>query len=144
MKEYVITIQNKPYHVVIKKLGTDTALVEVDGREFEVGIERKIRRHLQPLEVKPVAKGTPFPETEVPSVPPAGQNDAVVSPLPGLIIQVLVKEGDSVRTGQTVVKMEAMKMENEIKANKTGRVERVFVKEGDSVLENVPLVKIGD
>ena len=146
MKEYVITIKEQPYHVVIKKLGTDTAVVEVNGREFEVEIERKIKRHLEPLEVKPVVKSAPDSESPISSpsdsaVVPSG---AVVSPLPGLIIGVLVKEGQRVEAGQTVVKMEAMKMENEIKANKTGVVSKVFVKEGDAVLENAPLVKIGD
>ncbi len=146
MKEYVITIQDKPYHVVIKKLGTETAIVEVDGREFEVGIERKIKRHLEPLEVKPVVKTVSETAAEPAAEPavPMPRGNEVASPLPGLILQVLVKEGERVESGQTVVKMEAMKMENEIKAPKSGRVKKVFVKEGDSVLENVPLVEIGD
>jgi len=147
MKEYVITINNRSYHVMIKKLHTDTALVEVDGQEFEVGVDRKVKRHMEPLAVKPVRPPATSPELQtqeptVSAITVTGQE--IVAPLPGLILTLLVKEGDRVKNGQTLLKMEAMKMENEIKANKDGVVEKIFVKEGDAVLENAPLVKIGD
>ncbi|MEJ2051298.1 MAG: biotin/lipoyl-binding protein, partial [Calditrichota bacterium] len=140
-------VNNRPYHVEIKKLGTDTAVVEVEGREYEVGIERKIKRHVEPLEVKPVRKDSATPAA-VPSTPAPGPavaaGDAVVAPLPGLILSILVKTGDTVSAGQTVLKMEAMKMENEIKANKGGKVQEIYIKENEAVLENAPLIKIGD
>ncbi len=144
MKEYVVTINDKPYNVVIKKLQTDTAVVEVDGEEYEVGVERKLTRHLEPLDVKPVRKSPVVSETvAMPAAPTASAND-IVSPLPGLILTILVKPGDAVKPGQTVLKMEAMKMENEIKASRAGTVKEIYVKEGDAVLENAPLVKIGE
>ena len=147
MKEYIITINNRSYNVVIKKLHTDTALVEVDGQEFEVGVERKLKRHTEPLAVKPVRPQTPRPahaasEAAAQAITATGQE--VVAPLPGLILTLLVREGARVKSGQTLLKMEAMKMENEIKANRDGVVEKIFVKEGDAVLENAPLVKIRD
>lgn len=147
MKEYVITINNRSYHVMIKKLHTDTALVEVDGQEFEVGVDRKVKRHTEPLSVKPVRTSAPSaeptaPAPAAPTISATGRE--IVAPLPGLILTLLVKEGDRVKSGQTVLKMEAMKMENEIKANRDGVVEKIFVKEGVAVLENAPLVKIGD
>ncbi|MFZ0391299.1 MAG: biotin/lipoyl-containing protein [Calditrichia bacterium] len=143
MKEYVITINEKPYHIVVKKLHTDTATVEVDGREYEVGVERKIKRTTEPLEVKPVRRVAP---TAAPAaaVPVAQSNDAVVAPLPGLILSILAKEGEKVKAGQTVLKMEAMKMENEIKADRDGSISKIFVKEGEAVLEGAPLVRIGE
>ncbi len=149
MKEYVITVKGQPYHVVIKKMQTDTAIVEVDGDEYEVGVERKVKRQVEPLDVKPVRK-EPETQTTVSSASiPAetktvtGEGD-VVAPLPGLILKVLVKVGDRVKTGQTLIKMEAMKMENEIKANKDGVVQQILVKEDEAVSENATLVKIGD
>lgn len=146
MREYVITIKNRPYRVVIKKMQTETAVVEVDGNEYEVGVERTFKRHVQPLEVKPVRKQSrPQPAGSPPVAPdktPAGNE--VVAPLPGLILSVLVKEGEQVSAGQTLLKMEAMKMENEIKAHRSGTVAGVLVKEGDSVLENAPLVRLGE
>ncbi len=145
MKEYIITIKDQPYHVVVKKMQTDTAIVEVDGEEYEVGVERKVKRSMEPLKVRPVHKKSASPEpADSPAAAPRLSGGEVVAPLPGLILSVLCKEGDAVKSGQTLLKMEAMKMENEIKANKDGVVRQIFVNEGESVLENAPLVKIGD
>ena len=69
-------------------------------------------------------------------------NTAVKSPLPGTIITVLIKEGDQVRLGQKLLTMEAMKMENNILAEKDGLVSSVKVKPGDSVLQNDVLLEI--
>ncbi|GAB4341392.1 MAG: biotin/lipoyl-binding protein [Calditrichia bacterium] len=144
MKEYKITVNGNTYNIQIKKLQTDTAIVEVDGQEYEVGVERKLKRHTGPLDVKPIKQvvSTPAPSA-TPAAAPTGTGKEVVAPLPGLITAVLVKEGDSVKAGQTVIKMEAMKMENEINADKTGTVKKIFVKEGESVLEGAPLIEIG-
>ncbi len=146
MREYVITIKDRPYHVVIKKMQTDTAVVEVNGSEYVVGVERTFKRHVQPLEVKPVRKQTQPEQTVSPSPLPGKTvaGNEVVAPLPGLILSVQVKKGDRVSAGQTLLKMEAMKMENEIKAHRSGTVAGILVKEGDSVLENAPLVMLGE
>jgi biotin carboxyl carrier protein len=68
----------------------------------------------------------------------------VNAPLPGTILEVKVKEGDIVKTGDLLLIMEAMKMENNIKADKEGKVLSVKVHPGDSVLEGDVLVEIGD
>lgn len=65
------------------------------------------------------------------------------APMPGHILEVLVREGDVVSWGDTVVLMEAMKMENEIKAHVAGRVLRVCVRKGQDVSVSEPLVVIG-
>ena len=57
----------------------------------------------------------------------------VLSPMPGKVIRLLVKEGETVETGQGLVIIEAMKMQNEIRAPKTGKVERLLAKEGQTV-----------
>ncbi len=63
--------------------------------------------------------------------------------MPGLIMKVLVKVGDTVTAGQKVMTMEAMKMENDINSGTAGTVKAVLVKEGDNVKEHQPLVTIG-
>lgn len=63
--------------------------------------------------------------------------------MPGLIMKVLVKVGDTVTAGQKVMTMEAMKMENDINTGTAGTVKAVLVKEGDNVKEHQPLVTIG-
>lgn len=66
----------------------------------------------------------------------------VESPMPGSILQVLVKAGDSLTKGQAVVILEAMKMENSITSDYTGTVKRVFAKEGTTVSSNAPLIEV--
>lgn len=67
----------------------------------------------------------------------------ILSPLPGLILKLLVKEGDKVSAGQPVAIMEAMKMENEIESPITGTVQEIVASEGDTILENAIIMKIG-
>ena len=64
------------------------------------------------------------------------------SPLPGVILDIKVKAGDTVKKGQTIIILEAMKMENNINANKDGKVAEIKVNKGDSVLEGTDLVII--
>ncbi len=63
--------------------------------------------------------------------------------MPGKILKILVKEGDQVKTGQGLLVLEAMKMENEIPAPKDGIVKKILVKEGDTVNTGDPLIEIG-
>ena len=79
---------------------------------------------------------------QAPASKPAGAGKAVTSPLPGVIIEVSVKEGQAVKAGQKVAVIEAMKMENEIQASADGTVTAVLVNKGDSVLEGAEIVKI--
>ena len=72
----------------------------------------------------------------------SGKKDGVKSPLPGVILDIKIKEGDTVKKGQTVIILEAMKMENNINAHKDGKVVEIKVKQGDSVLEGTDLVII--
>ena len=73
----------------------------------------------------------------------AGPGKPVTSPLPGVIVEISVKVGDSVKAGQQVAVLEAMKMENAIEADHAGTVTAIHVNKGDSVLEGVPIVTIG-
>jgi biotin carboxyl carrier protein len=68
---------------------------------------------------------------------------AIRSPMPGLILDILVAEGDRVEQGDKVVILESMKMENELRAGRDGVVTRVYVEKGDSVEKNQELVTIG-
>ena len=64
------------------------------------------------------------------------------APLPGVIVEVSVKVGDTVKQGQQVAVLEAMKMENAIEAESAGTVTAIHVSKGDSVLEGAPVVTI--
>ena len=88
-----------------------------------------------PAQTAPVA-------APAPAAKPAGPGTKVESPLPGVIIEVSVKEGQAVKMGQKVAVLEAMKMENEIAATADGTVTAIHVAKGDSVLEGAPIVTI--
>ena len=65
------------------------------------------------------------------------------SPLPGVILSVDCKVGDTVKRGQKILVLEAMKMENNINADRDGKIVEIKVNKGDSVLEGADLVVIG-
>ena len=145
MKEYKITINNRTHLVVIKKIQSNNAVVDVDGTQYNVEIESKIKRHLEPLDVKPnppttLASNSVNKKRSASS--PSSENQ-IVAPLPGMIIQILVKEGEKISANQIVMKMEAMKMENDIKSDKDGIIEKIHVNQGDAVLENTVLISLG-
>ena len=144
MKEYKYKINGNAYTVTIGDIEHDTAQVEVNGVPYKVEIES----HQAPkAAVKPV-KAAPAPRTDsgakVISKPTAatGQN-AVKAPLPGVIIDILVKVGDTVEPSTVVAVLEAMKMENNINAGFSGTVKAISVGKGDSVLEGNDIIIIG-
>jgi biotin carboxyl carrier protein len=73
---------------------------------------------------------------------PAAGLSKVEAPLPGTMFKVNIKEGDTVKKGDTILVLEAMKMENNILAEINGVVKKLYVSEGDSVLQGDVLVEI--
>ena len=71
------------------------------------------------------------------------RSSPVKSPLPGVILDIRIKEGDTVSVGQTLMVLEAMKMENNIDSDRAGVVKSVKVNRGDSVLEGDVLITLG-
>ena len=144
MKKYKFSINGNPYDVIIKRLSDDQAVVEVNGSEYNVDIlEEPVQRKTPQL-----VRSRPVPDSESKQIKTKASarpatSGVIKAPLPGLVLEVLVKEGDSVKVGQSVVKMEAMKMENNVQSGREGTVTSVKVKTGDSVLEGDVLVEIG-
>ena len=146
MKEYKLKINGNDYAVTVNEVDGSVAEVEVNGTPFKVEFEKPIKKAAAPV-AKPVAKSAaPAPAAAPvakPAAPAGGAGTTVSSPLPGVILDVCVKEGDAVKRGQTVMVLEAMKMENAIEATADGTVTAIKVGKGDSVLEGAPLVIIG-
>ena len=144
MKEYKYKINGNLYNVVIGDIEDNIAHVEVNGTHYTVEMEKKPKEAPVPKPVvRPVAKpaAAPAPASAPASKPAAGKS-GVKSPLPGVILDIKVKEGDEVKKGQTVIILEAMKMENSINADKDGKVTAINVSKGESVLEGTDLVII--
>ncbi len=147
MKNFKFTIQGNKYEVKVLDVDENIAEIEVNGTLYKVEVDRKITATKTPKLVRSVA----VPSTE--SIPsqlktnaPATPKGAgfIKSPLPGVILDVHVREGDKVAAGAKLITLEAMKMENNINADKAGIVKSLKVKTGDSVLEGDLLIEIGD
>ena len=138
MKTYKFKINGNEYNVDINSVEGNIADVTVNGASYKVEMDTPV------APVAPVA-ATPAqaPVVAAPApAPAAGAGKAVTSPLPGVIIEVSVKEGQVIKAGQKVAVIEAMKMENEIQASFDGTVTAILVHKGDSVLEGAEIVKI--
>ena len=143
MKEYKYKINGNLYNVVIGDIEDNIAHVEVNGTHYTVEMEKKPKAAPAPKPVaRPVAKPAAAPAAAPVAKPAASAKSGVKSPLPGVILDIKVKEGDEVTKGQTIIILEAMKMENSINADKDGKVTAINVSKGESVLEGTDLVII--
>ena len=143
MKSFKYTINGNIYKVHISSVIEDIAEVEVNGTPYKVKMEKPAKKQVvtikRPAQAPTTASGAP-----VVSRPAAAATaGAVKSPLPGVILEVKCKVGDTVKKGQTLFILEAMKMENNINADRDGSIIEIKVNKGDSVLENAELVVIG-
>lgn len=153
MKQYKYKINGAQFDVTIDSIKGNLAKVEVNGIPFEVEmqgsslVEEDLPTHSVNTET-PVA-ATPAPATTAaPAAAPAakgaaGAGTAVKAPLPGVVTKVLVAGGQAVKKGDTVLVLEAMKMENNITAECDGSITGICVAAGDSVMEGTTLLTIG-
>ena len=144
MKTYKFKINGKDYEVAINSVEGRNASVTVNGADYQVELENAPAA--APAAPAVQSAPVPAPAAAAPAAPAAkpaaGAGRKVVSPLPGVIIEVSVKEGQAVKAGQKVAVIEAMKMENEIAAESDGTVTAIHVAKGDSVLEGADIVTI--
>ncbi len=148
MAKFEYTVQGVDYEVDIVEVEGTLAKVTVNGIEFDVELKQPISvgsSVKKPVTIKPQAatvQGTVETKKEEAPVVKAGEGTKVLSPLPGTITSIPVKVGEAVAAGDTVVVLEAMKMQNNIEAENEGTVTSVMVNVGDSVMEGAVLVTI--
>lgn len=141
MKQFKFTIRGTEYNVDIIDIEKNVAEIEVNGTSYMVDIHKEVQESKTPTLVRQKAILSKEPKKTVPA---GGLGVSTLkAPLPGTILEVKVKEGDTVKVGDTILIMEAMKMENDIKSDKDGTIKSVKVKTGDAVLEGAVLVEIG-
>ena len=152
MNKFEYKVQGVDYEVEIEEMEGNIAKVSVNGLPFEVELKQPInpaKAITRPKVVAPVAAAAPAPapaaRPAAPAAPaaPAGAGAAVKAPLPGTISSINVKVGDKVNVGDTVLVLEAMKMQNNIEAENSGTVTSILVNQGDSVMEGATLLTIG-
>lgn len=146
MKEYSFKINGNRYNVAVNSVSGNIADVTVNGVSYQVEMENAAApAQAAPVQAQaaqaPVQTGVPAPAQT--TRPATGSGKTVASPLPGVIIDIKVNVGDTVKAGQTVAVLEAMKMENDIQAEHDGTVTAINAAKGDSVLEGAAIVTIG-
>jgi biotin carboxyl carrier protein len=151
-----VRVDNQDYDVEVGDLDVNPIVAIVEGERFEVWAEDvstptalAAASSAVPAVSAPAAEAPARAHAPVPVWKPRqtdvipGQENALVAPIPGLIAEVFVKEGDTVVYGQTLVTLEAMKMLNPLRASRAGTVKKVYVAVGQVVKSREALVEIG-
>ena len=152
MKDYSLKINGHNYSVQIDDVNeaSTVAHVVVNGVDYEVEIEGAKASTFSKPQVAPAPKSansamiTPSSATPSPRIAAAAPSSgySVKCPLPGTVLSVKVAAGDTIAAGQTLVVLEAMKMENNIDADRGGVVKQVLVQQGATVMEGDVLIVI--
>ncbi len=138
MATYNYTINGKEYAVNIIAIEGKQATVNVNGVDYTVQLPSAAPAAV----ATPAAAAPAVAAAAAAPAPAAGGSGAVVAPLPGTVLSINVKVGDTVNASDTILILEAMKMENAIPAPRAGKVVAINVKQGDSVLEGDTLVTL--
>ena len=133
MKSFKYTINGNVYKVHINSVVDDIAEVEVNGTPYNVKMEKPAKKQMVTLKRPAQAPTTPTGESVITRPVASTTQGAVKTPLPGVILQVKCNVGDTVKRGQTLLILEAMKMETAISARMSGTVEKILISEGDTV-----------
>ena len=144
MKEYKYKINGNTYKVAVGDIDGNVAQVEVNGVPYKVELEQQAAAHVKSV-IAPRPEAAPrnaAGEKVIAKPAPTGTGDAVKAPLPGVVLSIPVKVGDMVKASDTVLLLEAMKMENAIHAGRDGKIASINVAPGDSVLEGAVLITI--
>ena len=152
MKEYKYIINGKEYAVNIDNLSGNQAKVTVNGKAYEVEIVGNEVKAAKPVAKPTAPAAAPAPKPAAPTAAPTpkpaaapaaeGEGTPFKAPLPGTINDIKVAVGQAVKKGDTLVVLEAMKMENNIDSDCDGKIQEVKVQQGDNVMEGAILVTI--
>lgn len=138
MNRYSVTVNGRTHDVeLIEQRGTFVRF-ETGGTTYEVDIAPQLV--VRERGIAPVGGVTPRPSAQPKQQRAAGD---VVAPMPGIIVSVGVTVGQAVTTGQSLLVMEAMKMENNITASGAGVVKEILVQPGQQVENGQILIKLG-
>ena len=155
--KYQYTVKGVDYEVEIQDIEGNIANVTVNGIPFEVEMKQPMKAGKQKVKLSEERRAEESEERRVKSeesnsssasaastssAPTAASGKPVVAPLPGTINEIKVKVGDKVNAGDTVVILEAMKMQNNIEAESAGTIASINVNKGDAVMEGDTLVVI--
>lgn len=139
MKKFKFTVNGNDYAVDVHGIEENLARLEVNGTPYDVELHRQVKVSKTPTLVRPAVKQEVKPEIEKKE---GGSAFAILAPLPGSIMKLEVQKGDIVKKGQLLLIMEAMKMENQVLADRAGVVESIMVRQGATVLQDDIIMEI--
>ena len=139
MKKFKFTIRGNDYEVEIKNFEDGIAKLEVNGSTYKVEVQKDSSVNKTPILRRPAIK-RPNDAHEIKKT--EGNIFKVKAPLPGNILQILVKPGDEVKKEDPLILYEAMKMENKLLSEKEGTIKTVNVNTGDTVLQEDVVIEI--
>ena len=139
-----VKIQNSTYEVVIGDIHARPIQASVDGETFEVWPEETIPPAAS--QIVPLESNVPMKQVQIeaPSAQPGSSSSEISAPIPGVIIDILVKAGEKVKYGQELCILEAMKMKNSIRASKDGVISEILISSGDQVKHGQILIRFKD
>lgn len=112
--------------------------IKVNGKTYQVELEaiEEVKSNA------PVAAKAEAPKAAAPAAAPAGDGAEVLAPIQGQVVNIKVKVGDKVKKGQTILVIEAMKLENEVSSTCDGEVSEILVSKGQNVTNKQPLIRV--
>jgi len=145
MNDFKFKIDGTEYTANVEEKDGGKLQVTVNGKAYEVEIPGHVASAPKVQHIKPAAPAAPSaaPVAAAPKKAASAGGSAITAPLPGTITTIEVKVGDTVKAGQTVIVMEAMKMANNITAESDGTVKAILVQQGAQVQSGDALIEIG-
>ena len=138
-----VKIDEQTYDVEVGDLNARPILATLEGETFEVWPAEE-SAELSPAAVEPGCEPTLAAPAAAAGGPAVDKSKSVQAPIPGVILSVAVKPGDTVKTGQELCLLEAMKMKNAIRANRDGKIANVLVASGETVRHGQVLMEFAD
>jgi biotin carboxyl carrier protein len=139
MKKFKFTINGNDYNVDVHGIEENLARLEVNGTPYNVELHRQLKASKTPTLLRPAIRQEVNPDIHKKE---GGASHPILAPLPGSITKLEVGKGDIVQKGQLLLIMEAMKMENQVLADRAGVVEKIRVQQGDAVLQGDIIMEI--
>ncbi|WP_166967139.1 biotin/lipoyl-containing protein [Yeosuana marina] len=140
MKNFTFKINENNYSVKIVSQENNTIDLEVNGTSYSVKMKEEIKTRKTPTLVRKPSKAAPVEPVKV--NPSSSGKAKVTAPIPGVILSLNVKVGDTIKENDLLLVLEAMKMENSIVAEKSGVVTAINVTVGQQVLQGEVMIEL--
>lgn len=138
MKNFTFKINENSYGVKIVSHEANTIELEVNGTSYSVKMKEEVRT----LKTPTLVRKPSISAIEPIKINPSSSKTKITAPIPGVILSLNVKVGDTIKVGDVLLVLEAMKMENSITSEKAGKVTAINVTVGQQVLQSEVMIEL--